>query len=89
MPFLIIALSSSYPIWPNSSITLTFFLPAFHCKGITRTSRDKRSATGAQRAYYRKKRKFELGRQPANTKLGPKRVHTGQLHLLLCSLYMH
>ncbi|KAH7096486.1 40S ribosomal protein S8 [Auriculariales sp. MPI-PUGE-AT-0066] len=44
--------------------------------GITRTSRDKRSATGAQRAHYRKKRKFELGRQAANTKLGPKRVHS-------------
>ncbi|KAG1847912.1 ribosomal protein S8e/ribosomal biogenesis NSA2 [Suillus subluteus] len=44
--------------------------------GISRSSRHKRSATGAQRAYYRKKRKFELGRQPASTKLGPKRVHT-------------
>ncbi|KAG6842153.1 hypothetical protein C0991_001646 [Blastosporella zonata] len=44
--------------------------------GISRTSRHKRSATGAQRAHYRKKRKFELGRQPANTKLGAKRVHT-------------
>ncbi|EPQ57342.1 ribosomal protein S8e [Gloeophyllum trabeum ATCC 11539] len=44
--------------------------------GISRTSRHKRSASGAQRAHYRKKRKFELGRQPANTKLGPKRVHT-------------
>ncbi|KAF9793000.1 40S ribosomal protein S8 [Thelephora terrestris] len=43
--------------------------------GISRTSRHKRSATGAQRAHYRKKRKFELGRQPANTKLGPKRIH--------------
>ncbi|KAG2180975.1 hypothetical protein INT43_008557, partial [Umbelopsis isabellina] len=32
-------------------------------------------ATGAKRAQYRKKRKFELGRQAANTKLGPKRVH--------------
>ncbi|KAF9652984.1 ribosomal protein S8e [Thelephora ganbajun] len=40
-------------------------------------SRHKRSASGAQRAHYRKKRKFELGRQPANTRLGPKRViHT-------------
>ncbi|CDO76014.1 hypothetical protein BN946_scf184665.g6 [Trametes cinnabarina] len=29
-----------------------------------------------QRPHYRKKRKFELGRQPANTKLGPKRIHT-------------
>ncbi|KAF7428188.1 ribosomal protein S8A [Pleurotus ostreatus] len=44
--------------------------------GISRTSRHKRSASGAQRAHYRKKRKFELGRQPANTKLGAKRVHT-------------
>jgi len=44
--------------------------------GITRTSRQKRSATGAQRAHYRKKRKFELGRQPAMTKLGAKRIHT-------------
>ena len=44
--------------------------------GISRTSRHKRSATGAQRAHYRKKRKFELGRQPASTKLGPKRVHS-------------
>ncbi|TFK54085.1 40S ribosomal protein S8 [Heliocybe sulcata] len=44
--------------------------------GISRTSRHKRSATGAQRAHYRKKRKFELGRQSANTKLGPKRVHS-------------
>jgi len=44
--------------------------------GISRSSRHKRSATGAQRAHYRKKRKFELGRQPANTKLGPKRIHS-------------
>ncbi|THH29946.1 hypothetical protein EUX98_g4238 [Antrodiella citrinella] len=44
--------------------------------GISRSSRHKRSATGAQRAHYRKKRKFELGRQPASTKLGPKRVHS-------------
>ncbi|GLB37549.1 putative eukaryotic ribosomal protein eS8 family protein [Lyophyllum shimeji] len=44
--------------------------------GISRSSRHKRSQTGAQRPQYRKKRKFELGRQPANTKLGPKRIHT-------------
>ncbi|PBK91521.1 40S ribosomal protein S8 [Armillaria gallica] len=43
--------------------------------GISRTSRHKRSASGAQRAHYRKKRKFELGRQAANTKLGAKRIH--------------
>ncbi|KAI7903757.1 40S ribosomal protein S8 [Cokeromyces recurvatus] len=43
--------------------------------GISRDSRHKRSATGARRAQYRKKRKFELGRQAANTKLGAKRIH--------------
>ncbi|KAF9927560.1 40S ribosomal protein [Linnemannia zychae] len=43
--------------------------------GISRDSRHKRSASGAKRAQYRKKRKFELGRQAANTKLGAKRIH--------------
>ena len=53
-----------------------FYLVLNHVPGISRSSRHKRSASGAQRAHYRKKRKFELGRQPANTKLGPKRIHT-------------
>lgn len=44
--------------------------------GISRDSRHKRAATGAKRAQFRKKRKFELGRQPANTKIGQKRIHT-------------
>lgn len=44
--------------------------------GISRDSRHKRSATGAKRAQFRKKRKFELGRQSANTRLGTKRIHT-------------
>jgi small subunit ribosomal protein S8e len=43
--------------------------------GISRDSRHKRSHTGAKRAHYRKKRKFELGRQSANTKIGQKRIH--------------
>ncbi|KAI5787687.1 ribosomal protein S8e/ribosomal biogenesis NSA2 [Peziza echinospora] len=43
--------------------------------GISRDSRHKRSATGAKRSHYRKKRAFELGRQPANTRIGAKRVH--------------
>lgn len=43
--------------------------------GISRDSRHKRAATGAKRAQFRKKRKFELGRQPANTKIGAKRIH--------------
>jgi len=43
--------------------------------GISRDSRHKRAATGAKRAHYRKKRAFEKGRQPANTRIGPKRIH--------------
>ncbi|TPX44481.1 hypothetical protein SeMB42_g02533 [Synchytrium endobioticum] len=43
--------------------------------GISRDSRHKRAATGAKRAQIRKKRKFELGRQAANTKIGAKRIH--------------
>ncbi|KAF1963056.1 40S ribosomal protein S8-B [Byssothecium circinans] len=43
--------------------------------GISRDSRHKRSASGAKRAFYRKKRAFEKGRQPANTRIGAKRIH--------------
>jgi len=43
--------------------------------GISRDSRHKRSATGAKRATYRKKRAFELGRQSASTRIGAKRIH--------------
>ncbi|KPI43335.1 40S ribosomal protein S8-B [Cyphellophora attinorum] len=43
--------------------------------GISRDTRHKRSATGAKRATYRKKRAFEKGRQPANTRIGNKRIH--------------
>jgi len=35
----------------------------------------KRRHTGAKRVSIRKKRKFEMGRPPAMTKLGPKRIH--------------
>ncbi|XP_059490453.1 small ribosomal subunit protein eS8 [Neocloeon triangulifer] len=44
--------------------------------GISRDHWHKRRATGGKRKPLRKKRKFELGRPPANTKLGPHRVHT-------------
>lgn len=43
--------------------------------GISRDSRHKRRATGGKQKAYRKKRKFELGRPPAMTKLGAKRIH--------------
>mmetsp|Transcript_33101 Transcript_33101/g.40629 ORF Transcript_33101/g.40629 Transcript_33101/m.40629 type:complete len:204 (-) Transcript_33101:154-765(-) len=42
--------------------------------GIGRDSKHKRSATGARREKYRKKRKFELARPGAFTKIGEKRV---------------
>ena len=43
--------------------------------GICRDSRHKRRATGGKRAMDKKKRKYELGRQPGMTKIGAKRVH--------------
>merc|ERR1719261_797443 len=44
--------------------------------GISRDSRHKRRCTGGKRAGWRKKRKYEMGRQPASTKLGPKKINT-------------
>jgi len=43
--------------------------------GISRDSRHKRRATGGRRNIHQKKRKFELGRPAAETKMGTKRVH--------------
>merc|ERR1711972_615933 len=44
--------------------------------GISRDHQHKRRAIGGKRKPIRKKRKFELGRPAANTKLGPQRIHT-------------
>lgn len=43
--------------------------------GITREGRHKRRETGGRRAKYRKKRKFELGRPAAMTKIGESTIH--------------
>jgi len=43
--------------------------------GITREGRHKRRHTGGRRAKYRKKRKFEMGRPAAMTKIGETRIH--------------
>ena len=43
--------------------------------GISRDSVHKRRATGGKQTPWRKKRKFEMGRAPALTKLGEKRIH--------------
>merc|ERR1711865_190119 len=44
--------------------------------GISRDSRHKHRRTGGKQSDYRKKRKFEMGRQPAMTRIGPKRIRT-------------
>ena len=41
---------------------------------ISRNSRQKRRATGGRMPIHKKKRKFEMGRVPTMTKLGPKKV---------------
>jgi len=43
--------------------------------GISRDSAHKRRLTGGKKKAMRKKRKFEMGRQPANTKIGSKHIH--------------
>ncbi|PRD21023.1 UNVERIFIED_CONTAM: RpS8 [Trichonephila clavipes] len=43
--------------------------------GISRDHYHKRRKTGGKRKPLRKKRKFELGRPAANTKIGPQRIH--------------
>eukprot|EP00953_Heterococcus_sp_UTEX-ZZ885_P032413 16939-Heterococcus_DN1.PRE.1 len=55
--------------------------------GISRDSRHKRRETGGKRCQVRKKRKFELGRPAANTKMGPTRVreHSRQRDCTVCS----
>jgi len=42
--------------------------------GISRDSRHKRRLTGGRMPVHKKKRLFESGRQPANTKIGEKRI---------------
>ena len=42
--------------------------------GINRDSRHKRRSTGGRMPVHQKKRKFEMGRPAANTKLGGRRV---------------
>uniref|UniRef100_A0A7S1VNM8 40S ribosomal protein S8 n=1 Tax=Sexangularia sp. CB-2014 TaxID=1486929 RepID=A0A7S1VNM8_9EUKA len=44
--------------------------------GISRDSWHKKRTTGGRMNPIRRKRKFELGRPPANTKIGARRVHT-------------
>merc|ERR1740139_2167049 len=41
---------------------------------ISRNSRQKRRSTGGRMPVHQKKRKFEMGRVPASTKIGEKRI---------------
>lgn len=63
------------PAWDGSSepdrvVPRVCVLP---CSGISRDSRHKRRATGGRRNIHQKKRKFEMGRPAAQTKMGAKR----------------
>jgi len=44
--------------------------------GITRSSLPKRRLTGGKKPQYHKKRKYDMGRQMAMTKIGVKRIHS-------------
>ena len=44
--------------------------------GISRDSQHKRRLTGGKKPKHHMKRKFEMGRQMAMTKIGAKRIHT-------------
>ncbi|XP_067666407.1 small ribosomal subunit protein eS8-like [Haliotis asinina] len=52
------------------------YLHLFWLTGISRDKWHKRRKTGGRMNQMRKKRKFELGRPSASTKLGSKRIHT-------------
>merc|ERR1711920_507173 len=61
----------------GSNTTLYPFIQSFFYPirmGIARDSRHKHRKTGGHRNIHQKKRKYEMGRPPAMTKLGPKRV---------------
>jgi len=44
--------------------------------GISRDSLHKRRLTGGKKPQYHKKRKYDMGRQMAMTKIGSKRIHS-------------
>jgi len=69
------------PLHSNQSVLLTTIILVLcvsftNLQGITREGRHKRRETGGRREKYRKKRKFEMGRPAAMTKIGERRVHT-------------
>uniref|UniRef100_A0A2I2Z4I3 40S ribosomal protein S8 n=1 Tax=Gorilla gorilla gorilla TaxID=9595 RepID=A0A2I2Z4I3_GORGO len=53
--------------------------------GISRDNWQKRRKTGGKRKPYHKKRKYELERPAANTKIGPRRIHTVHVQGKCCT----
>uniref|UniRef100_A0A8C5VMW2 Small ribosomal subunit protein eS8 n=1 Tax=Microcebus murinus TaxID=30608 RepID=A0A8C5VMW2_MICMU len=53
--------------------------------GISRDNWHKRRKTRGKRKPYHKKRKYELGRPAANTKIGPSRIHTVRVREECCT----
>uniref|UniRef100_A0A2I3GE60 Small ribosomal subunit protein eS8 n=1 Tax=Nomascus leucogenys TaxID=61853 RepID=A0A2I3GE60_NOMLE len=53
--------------------------------GISRENWHKRRKTGGKRKPYHKKRKYELGRPAANTKIGPCHIHTVRVRGECCT----
>merc|ERR1711920_441417 len=63
----------------GSNTTLYPFIQSFFYPikmGIARDSRHKHRKTGGRRNIHQKKRKFEMGRPPAMTRIGAKRVRS-------------
>eukprot|EP00898_Chlorokybus_atmophyticus_P007198 jgi/Chlat1/747/Chrsp104S01222 len=53
----------------NGRLNFAMLILLLTCVGISRDSMHKRRLTGAKQKKWRKKRKFEMGRQPAMTKI--------------------
>ncbi|XP_016086508.1 40S ribosomal protein S8-like [Sinocyclocheilus grahami] len=74
--------SDVFLLWLGSSgashaeISVVGALSHLTAAGISRDHWHKRRKTGGKRKPYHKKRKYEPGRPPANTKIGPRRIHT-------------
>jgi len=60
----------------SASETHGFGLAQPGSMGITRDSQHKRRLTGGKKPHHHKKRKHEMGRQMAMTKIGTKRIHS-------------
>ena len=63
-------------VWIVTKNPVNLFSSQRRAMGISWDNWHKRRKTGGKRKPYHKKRKYELGRPAANTKIGPRRIHT-------------